>query len=373
MNKKQCARAPGWGVRPPDWDYEKNLSSDSEADEETNKVVVNCDSIGSMEEKEFANWVSAKWNLLEFDGTKPVTERKNEWDRFIGQFGRIIAVRRLSSSQKLQALKIQAGAHLNDVIKIQMQRGEVSSEENYEKVLADLGNYFNQACDSMQERSKFREMRMKYEESFVDYELRCEKQIKYCNFSKEHADEELAEALIKRSIPEISKHLRLSAFTLQNDIFAIIRQATHLDHIYREEAELKAQQQDASMKPVMAVQSEQRQRRQSFSNSRQSRFVPYKKNFNAENEKPRNWLTKFHRTGPSMQDACGKCAGVHQRGNCPANGRRCMKCKRFGHYARCCRSEDSSDRKESMDLEVKTVNQVKPEIDKRPKYNTDEE
>lgn len=364
-HERNYARAPGWGVRPPNWISEK-CSSDSEDDDGREKVAV----FDKMEEKEFANWVSTKWNLTEFDGTKPVTERKNEWERFIDQFGRIIAVRKMSSIQKLQALKIHAGAYLNDVIKIQMQRGVVTADENYENVLADLSNYFNQTCDSMQERSKFREMRMKADESFVDYELRCEKQIKYCNFSKEQVEEELSEALIKRSVPEISRHLRLSAITLQNDIFAIIKQGSHLDHIRREEAVLQ-QQQEALIKPVMAVQL--RKQHQNFNNSRQSRFVPYNQRSHGGNEGPRNWVPKFRSFGSSKQDVCGKCAGVHRWGICPAKERKCMKCNQWGHYARCCKSTTSTDRAGSMDKEVKSVNQVKSEICKRSGGSSDEE
>lgn len=362
-------RVSGWGVRAPGWnnwkisDVENNDGMEA-VDDEFGKMSLN-----QMDENDFAKWVSSKWNLKEFDGSIPVNERKNEWLRFIEQFGRIIAVRKLSSSQKLQALQIQAGPHLNDIIQIQVQRGVVTSEENYENVLSDLHGYFDGTCDSMQERSKFREMKMRSDESFVDYELRCEKQIKYCNFSKEQHDEELAEALIKRSVAEISKHLRLSALTLQTDIFAIIKQGTHLDHIRREESEIQKQQEEV-VKPVMAVQ------REKYQNPRPSRFVPYQKGYKGgEKERPRNWIPKFRGAGNGhrKQDVCGKCAEVHQWGNCPASSRKCMKCNRWGHYAKCCRSTVSNDRLERKDNEAKTVNQVKCEDEKRIKCSSDEE
>lgn len=91
MNKKNPARALGWGVRPPNWNHEKSGRSDSEneSEEEFDLVKENVYVSDKMDEKDFANWVSTKWNLLEFDRAKPVTERKNEWERFIEQFGRI--------------------------------------------------------------------------------------------------------------------------------------------------------------------------------------------------------------------------------------------------------------------------------------------
>lgn len=127
MNKnKMCV--PGWGVCPPGWNETGWEVSESH---EGSDEIQNCDAskvLNKMDDKEFANWVSTKWNLTEFDGTKPVAERKDEWLRFIEQFGRIIAVRKLSSSQKLQALKIHAGSNLNDIIKIQIERGVITDE-----------------------------------------------------------------------------------------------------------------------------------------------------------------------------------------------------------------------------------------------------
>lgn len=50
-----------------------------------------------------------------------------------------------------------------------------------------------------------------------------------------------------------------------------------------------------------------------------------------------------------------------------------MKCNRWGHYAKCCRSTVSNDRLERKDNEAKTVNQVKCEDEKRIKCSSDEE
>jgi transposase InsO family protein len=50
--------------------------------------------------------------------------------------------------------------------------------------------------------------------------------------------------------------------------------------------------------------------------------------------RPKEW--RMH----SQQDAstkCGRCASVHQPAQCPAYGRRCGKCGKWGHFAKCCR------------------------------------
>lgn len=347
-------RRIGWGVRPLDWDddnYER--SSDSDNDEEVLAKSNHDDA--EMEDKEFARWVSSKWNLQDFDENLPVSERKNEWERFSEQFERIIGVRQLSSKQKLQALRIQAGQYLNDIIKMQRKRTNLA-EECYEKVMADLNIYFDQTCDAMQERAKFREMKMSPEESFVDYELRCEKQMKYCNFSKIQADEELADALIRRSVPEISKQLRLLAPTFQNDIFSIIKQGTHLDHIRKEEYH---KSQEVEAKPVMSVRREFAPK---YNVNQYHRPAPYQKQYHDKRESPiRNWVPRSRNPtfSRSRSVTCGKCSEHHEIGNCPAQGRRCTNCKRWGHFSKCCKATSTRDHEIPIKEEVKNINQVK--------------
>lgn len=377
MNKnKNRARISEWTVRPlnPSSDWEVSDTSESKNDEASTEIpshsceTSNCSVEEKMDDKEFASWVSRKWNLVEFNGTRPVSERKDEWVSFIEQFERIIAVRKLSSSQKLQALRIHAGALLNNIIKLQIERGVITGEEKYELVLRDLGSYFDETCDARQERFKFREMKMRNDESFVDFSLRCETQLKYCHFEKERADEELSEVLIKRSIPEISKHLLRNALTLQNNVFAIIKQGTHLDNIRRDELENK--EKEELTKPIMAVGVERRS--QNYNNSR-GRFVPFNRSDRGNQERPRNWVPK-QRGGMNSKDSeCGKCAGFHRLGDCPARYRRCNKCNRYGHYVRCCRSTITNDRMEQKNNEVKAVNQVKTEAKRCLKFSSDEE
>lgn len=369
MNPQNASsRRPGWGVRPLNWNDCDNEDSDNDEILSTEEVnhFESLEIPEGMEANEFAKWVSMKWNLVEFDGTKPVSERKNEWERFSDQFTRIISIRRLSSSQKLQALQLQAGQYLNDILKIQRKRGMCTVDESYEKVISDLNDYFDQTCDVTQERSKFREMKMVHEESFVDFELRCEKQIRYCNFSKEQSDEEMTDALLRRSIPEISKPLRLLAPTFQNDTFAIIKHGTHLDNIRKEEATRKLEE-EAFVKPVMSVERE--------SNRYKPRYAPYNKRLQSRRDAPRNWVPKGRSSEFSKRVACGKCSEYHQFGNCPAKGRKCMKCGRWGHYARCCKATPSGNHESGLKNEVKDINQVKfeKENENRSNISSDEE
>lgn len=359
MSSEECRR-PGWGVRPIGWKAEEE--SDIENEDE-----VNFESKG-MNEKDFAKWVSTKWNLVEFDENKPVTERKQEWGRFIEQFSRIVEVRNLSSIQKCQALKIQAGQYLNDIMKTKKN----TLHMDYDAILSYLNSYFNQTCDSRQERCKFRDLKMRSDESFVDFELKCEKQIKYCNFPDEQAEEELAEALIRRSVPEISKHLRLLAPTLQNDLFAIIKQGTHLDNMRKEDEENKETNENFE-RPVMNLHKERfRGSRNSYLYQRkEQRYNPYQRKFGNERQ---SGLRGAQRTNFNQKERCEKCGEIHAYNSCPAYNRKCMKCHRWGHYARCCKSSYQKDGNVvTIKEDVRNINQVKFESEKCENINSEEE
>lgn len=212
-------------------------------------------------------------------------------------------------------------------------------------------------------------MKMRKDESFIDFELKCEKQIKYCNFTKEQAEEELAEALIRRSVPEISKQLRLLAPTLQSDLFAIIKQGTHLDHMRKEDEENKDINESQYVRPVMNLQQERNRSFQSDRfNRRNQRYNPYQRKFSNERQNRSFGERKFN---VPKRDPCAKCAEFHGFNSCPAQNRKCMNCHRWGHYSKCCKSP--FPKQQNTKEEVKHINQVKIESEKFENINSDEE
>ena len=47
-------------------------------------------------------------------------------------------------------------------------------------------------------------------------------------------------------------------------------------------------------------------------------------------------------TGHQGGGACTKCGRSHERGNCPAYGFKCFKCRGMNHFKQCCRSRNAS-------------------------------
>lgn len=73
------------------------------------------------------------------------------------------------------------------------------------------------------------------------------------------------------------------------------------------------------------------------------------------------------------REECGKCAGFHTGAFCPAKFRQCIKCKKYGHYSRCCQTPDLDNHNNSLNKEVKAINQVKFEQENTIKNISNEE
>ena len=43
-------------------------------------------------------------------------------------------------------------------------------------------------------------------------------------------------------------------------------------------------------------------------------------------------------TGAHSHNECFMCATVHKQGNCSQRGKKCHKCQKMSHFARCCQS-----------------------------------
>ena len=52
--------------------------------------------------------------------------------------------------------------------------------------------------------------------------------------------------------------------------------------------------------------------------------------------------SKHTGTGTCNTQSCTRCATKHDKGNCPAKGRKCHKYQKFSHFARCCKTKTVS-------------------------------
>lgn len=189
-----------------------------------------------------SEWLSGSWPLRQFDESLPTNKRKAEWLRFRDQFERIGSCKSpVDAVTRLTGLKIFAGSYLLSIIEMQEKRilsGETNGADDiYKAIISALDKYFNEMCDTTKERMKFREMKMRSDEAFADWVLRLESQSRFCEFTEEQRKEELVQALLRRSVPEIAGKLYEMSDVFENSVEKIISHGKHLDYIQKEAKE----------------------------------------------------------------------------------------------------------------------------------------
>lgn len=363
-------RPHGWA--PPEEGEITDSETESEAKASSSEVETS-ESEEDSRDKGKAKWLSGAWPMKTFDETLPVSQRKAEWVRFRDQYERITSCKvKVSPETLLTGLKIHAGSYLLSII--EMQENMLPSTKNiYKKTIKALNKYFEQTCDKNQERIKLREMKMKSSESFADWVLRLEAQAKFCDFEVVQKNEEIMQALLRRSIPEISGKLYEMSGLFKNKLSKVIKQGHHLDHVRSETTAATEQQKDdksiveASMSGTAMKEEENRIM---YVDQPSARYKPYKqkqgRSFLMEprnNWAPRNAGYKNHKIN------CTSCGREHALKNCPAFRAKCYKCDRTGHFASVCRSgnlENASEHatsKKAFKKEAKQIHQVTEKSD----------
>ncbi|XP_058827794.1 uncharacterized protein LOC131687716 [Topomyia yanbarensis] len=303
--------------------------------------------------KSTAKWLSGSWLLKPFEENLPLNKRKAEWIRFRNQFERIFACKEpVGPEMQLAGMKIFAGNYLLSVIELQEKLPASDTDNIYTATIYALNKYFDQTCDYTKERMKFREMRMGDTEPFVDWVLRLETQAKFCEFELDQSKEELMQALLRRSVPEIAQKLYEMSDVFSNNLEKIMTHGRHLDYMRMETDEAKQavkvessycsveQQLDDSrvVKPINAVLGQKFSygpERQGFNH--RSRWWADYKNSRYRGESTRGRAGRYY----THRQNCSKCGRVHGPKECMAFRVKCYACGKEGHFAEFCFSSNS--------------------------------
>lgn len=306
-----------------------------------------------------SNWLSlSSWKLEPFKEKLPPTERKAEWRRFRDQFQRNLDCRSpVDPETNLKVLKLLAGCYLLKVIEMKEASLVLPVDNIYLKVVSLVNNYFDATCNPTQERIKFREMTQKGDESFTDWVLRLESQSKFCEFKDEQRKEELLQALMGKSVPELSEQLYVASSFLGNDLDKMIQHGQHLDNKRIQKAEAfptsmldtEVPSNDSATRPVMYVgKREGYYKGRGINHNSSNRFEPYNRN---------------NRNNFNSRKECERCGKFHAPNKCPAYRSKCGKCGRFGHWVAKCQSnvrgnESEQDKKTGVLKHISRINKV---------------
>lgn len=351
------------------WEVSDVVESEEEVMVDTPQKRQEIGGSGNIHE---AEWLSGSWPLPPFDGTLPPNNRKAEWIRFRDQYIRIVSCKApVGAATKLTGMKIFAGSFLLNIIEVQEKLISPNSADVYLDTIEAVNRYFNRSCDPAKERMKFREMKMRENEPYEDWVLRLEGQAKYCDFDDNQREEEFRQALLRRSIPEISVKLYEASVMLGNDLQRIINQGKHLDEIRRETGEVVKQdekpnsnlnREEDDYKAVNVVRMEKPER-----NGRYDAGGPSRR-FSGGQKRYRDWPVNRGAWAKEPAARCTRCGRMHGQGQnkCAAFRVQCWNCGVWGHFAEFCQnpkveeggSRDHRYRTESVKGEAQRINQV---------------
>lgn len=319
--------------------------------------------VKSMEDAK-SKWISSAWPITPFNGGLKVNERKAEWFRFRNQFEDIASCKvNVDPMTKLSGLKIYAGQYLRTIIESQIRKFPEPQDDIYSKIIESLNDYFNKTCDVGKERIKFRDMEMREDEAFEDWIIRLETQAVFCEFGIDQENEEFMQAILRRSVPDISTKLYEMSEILGGDLERIKTHGQHLDFIRREsmgrKVEVKKEEISSEASSLVnALRYERRGREFDVQHKRGGH-----RGYN-ERGGHRGYNDRFHSRHHTIQKTCSKCGSKHEPRRCRAFGKKCYKCNQIGHFAEFCRKGDSKpiknekDSKDNVQEEVKKINQV---------------
>lgn len=203
----------------------------------------------------------------------------------------------------------------------------------------------------------------------MDWVLRLERQADFCEFEAAQRKEELLQAVLIRSIPEISDKLYEMSDLFGNDLDRILAHGKHLDYIRSETEEEKQvpkeekgsgipeQVADEGMvvKPVYGVRAHDR-------SLGPIRRVPFQGSRSGEKVTPR--FQAERRFNKRDERNCYRCGEIHRWNQCKAYRVTCYKCQKVGHFAECCLSNSNSGSEQQVrwgrnEDRVSKINQVK--------------
>ena len=235
---------------------------------------------------------------------------KSRWERYL----KVSGISKKADEERVDALVYALGARAERLLKgFSLDAGQLAK---YDAVLAAFNEHFSPKKNVIFERSQFwRKMQQEGEsaERFVgavrDMAASCE----FGEFRSEMIRDKLVAGVRDESLLRELQKEDASTLT-EAKVVEQIRQAEDVEDRVKKLAKTSLTPQT----PVEAVQK------------------------GAHKRSGRGFAARTEST--SSTSSCNNCGYRHDRGNCPASGKRCRKCDREGHFAKMCRAKKEPTR-----------------------------
>ncbi len=272
-----------------------------------------------------------------FDPEEDTSTVAIRWEKWVSRFEVYLVAKAITDGDRKKAqLLLLSGPKVYDIYDTLAE-----DTDDYGAVKTKLANYFKPFKDEAMAVFMFREQVQKPGESVDQFVTRLRAQAKHCGFtdtSKEIRAQVLQKTINKKLRREVLKH---PTWTL-NEVLAEAR-AIENSEARAGDIEGRGEETVNRMRNVPRITMQNRQG-QGPGQGRRGRgrgrggHGGHRGQQKSQNSHQRGAQSQ----GAPQSDVCGKCGNrPHQGGskNCPANGRKCNKCHKIGHYGKMCRSK----------------------------------
>lgn len=229
--------------------------------------------------------------------------------------------------KKRATLLLLGGSGLQEIFyNLPGANAELSGDNDvFAIAIAKLDDYFTPKQSKVYERHLFRLLKQEEDEKFEKFLVRLRKQAEKCQFDKpdDHLIDQIAEKCtsvdLRKKILKIGDNITLEK---------IITEANTLEVVNRQMEEYGQKNKSVSQEINAIAPSK---RRQLDGEGRAFKFD-----------------VKRSRVNPSKNKGCGRCGNQKHASediNCPAKGKKCHSCGKFGHFRQYCKTQVSRKRK----------------------------
>uniref|UniRef100_A0ABD2WYZ7 CCHC-type domain-containing protein n=1 Tax=Trichogramma kaykai TaxID=54128 RepID=A0ABD2WYZ7_9HYME len=227
------------------------------------------------------------------------------------------------------------GAHV-ECIETTNASGVTTATDVYDVAITKLNDYFSPKQSSVYERHIFRSLRQEPDEKFEKFLVRLRHQAAKCNFTK--TDDNIIDQIVEKCVsPELRKKVLQMGESIT--LNKVITEATTLEVVERQITHFNVERKNQPFQPIHHIKTQD------------------------------NHMNLIHK----VCTRCGSDKDLSDHNNCPAKGKKCLKCGYTGHFRSQCKTRTSKRKQtsntSSENKKFKSVN-YNENVDRKIDYSS---
>jgi len=259
-----------------------------------------------------------------FDTSPEAGDVSVRWKKWIQRFKTLMLAMDITNNDRKQALLMHySGEEVNELFDVLTVDPPAEGENNFDKSVQALSDYFSPTENTDIEVMKFRKLKQGPNEDIMEFITRLKQSAALCDFHDKNQE-------IRRQLMEKTTDSKLRLKILGNKNWSLadcIKEGRNME-INRRQGKLLEDELNTHSESVSRMKITSPPHRHS-----RNQHTPFKR------------YKKPHNQQPSA--VCRNCGNEypHKKGrtSCPAFGKKCHKCSKNNHFAKCCLSQGNTD------------------------------